>query len=147
MPFLQASHLVDAVVARAVDLLDVEVLPGRDLDARRALVAGRRGGSLRLAVRADAVQALGQKARARRLADAANAGEEERVGDATARDGVRQRSSDVVLSDEILERLRAVLAGEDEVAHDKALTTRATEMRECPGGPAGLGLSFAPSAP
>jgi hypothetical protein len=69
------------------------------------------------------------------------------VGHATASDGIRQRSSDMVLSDEILERLGTVFSGEDEVAHDKALTTRATEMRECPGGPAGLGLSFAPSAP
>ena len=37
--------------------------------------------------------------------------------DAARGDGVRQRAGDVVLADEVLEGLRAVLAGEDEVAH------------------------------
>jgi len=115
--FLQAPNLVDAVVARTVDLLDVEVLSGRDLEARRTLVARLRGRPLQSAVRADAVQALGKQACARRFPDAAHPSEEKGVCDPVARDRVRQGARDVVLPDEILERLRAVLAGEDEVAH------------------------------
>ena len=41
----------------------------------------------------------------------------ERVRDAPLRDGVREGPSDVVLPDQVLEGLRAVLAREDEVAH------------------------------
>src|SRR5580704_10917212 len=90
-PLLQATHLVDAVVAGAVDLLNVEILPGRDLTARCTLVArsGRR--SRELAVRTDAVQALGEQACARCLADAADAREEKRVRNAPRCDRVRER--------------------------------------------------------
>ena len=133
---LELSHLVDAVVRGAVDLLDVDVVAGRDLFARRAHLAGdgRRAG--RLAVGADAVEALGEEARARRLADAADAGEEERVGDAVGGDRVGERAGHVLLTGEILERLRAVLAGEDEVAH-KAGIADARSERERRRGPFG----------
>ncbi len=50
--------------------------------------------------------------------------------DAAAVDRVRERPRDVVLPDEVLERLRPVLASEDEVAHRLALTTRGRGMRE-----------------
>ena len=128
---LEPAHLVDAVVAGAVDLLDVEVVPRGDLAARRALVARRRRGPGELAVGADAVQALGEQARARRLADAANPREEERVRDPPARDGVRERPRDVVLSDQVLEGLRAVLASENEVAHRPSAYNAPQNARDC----------------
>src|SRR5262249_34903352 len=93
------------------DLLHVDVGAVRDLEARGALLAGRGRGAGR------AVEGLCEDAGARRLADAADAGEEEGVRDAAALDRVRDRGRDVLLPDEVLERLRAPLAGEDDVAH------------------------------
>ena len=83
-PLLEAAHLVDAVVARAVNLLDVDVGPGGNLAARGADLARRGGRTGSAAVRAEAVQALASRRALRGLADAADAGEEERVRDAAA---------------------------------------------------------------
>jgi hypothetical protein len=118
---LESADLVDAVVAGAVDLLDVHVDAGGDLRARRARLAGRGGRSRRgvavLGVRAEAVEALGEDARAGGLADPANASEEERMRDAALRDRVGERLRDVLLTDQVLEGLRPVLASENEIAH------------------------------
>ena len=51
-PLLKSPHLVDAVVAGAVNLLNVEVLPGRDLRTLSALIARRRRGPSGLPYRA-----------------------------------------------------------------------------------------------
>src|SRR5262249_24355862 len=64
-----------------------------------------------------AVERLGEDARARGLADAADTREEERVRDAVLRDGVADRGRYVFLADEIVERLRPPFAREDDVAH------------------------------
>src|ERR1700685_1233431 len=101
--FLQAPHLVHTVVTRAVDLLDVEILSRRDLQTRRTCVAWRRGRAAGLAIRSYAIKALGEEACACRLADATNAGEEKRVRDPAAGDGVCQRPRDVILTDQVLE--------------------------------------------
>ena len=80
--FLQPTHVVDAVVRGAVDLLDVYVDARRDFDARTALVTGGRRRAFL------AVEGLGEQACCCGLSDAANPGEEERVRDAIGMDGV-----------------------------------------------------------
>ncbi len=78
------AHVVDAGAARGVDLLDVGRAALGDLDAGRADAAGR----VRRALLA--VQAAGDEAGEGRLADAARAGEQDRVGDAAARMALRR---------------------------------------------------------
>ena len=82
-------------------------LPCGDLEARGALAARRRRRSFH------AVQTARHDARDRGLAGSALAGEDVAVGDALARDGVFQRRADVLLADQLVEALRAVLAGDD----------------------------------
>src|SRR5437762_3619011 len=67
--FLEAAHLVDAVVARAVDLLDVHIRAGGNFLAGCTHLARCGGRSFRCPVGADAVEALREEARARGLAD------------------------------------------------------------------------------
>ena len=62
-----------------------------------------------------AIQALGEDPGDRRLADPAGPGKEVGVGDPVHPDRVVQRLDDVVLSDHVLEPLRAVAAGDDGV--------------------------------
>ena len=80
------ADVVDAGVAGGVDLEDVDVAPLRDLDAGVALAAriGRRP--------LHAVQRPRQDARGRGLADAARAGEDERLRDPAAGQRVAQRA-------------------------------------------------------
>ena len=84
--------------------------PCGDLDAGVARAA-RIGGRPLLAV-----QPAREDARGGRLADAARAREDERLGDAAARDGVAQRLRDAALADDVVEALGAPLAGENLVA-------------------------------
>ena len=107
----QLPHRVDAAVAGAVDLQDVHRARLGDLQAGRAGVARDRGRPL------DAVERLGHETRHGRLADAAQSREEVGVVDAPVGDGVLERGHDRLLADDLLERLRPVLAGEDLVAH------------------------------
>ena len=90
------------------------------------------------AVRADTVQALGQEARARRFANPPHPSEEECMGDAPARNRACERSRDMVLTYEILEGLRAILAGKDQVTHGSQRLQRALPEGEgdgiCRGG-------------
>ena len=103
---------VDAGVGGAVDLEDVQVAAFGDLHARIADAA-------RVARRSvDAVQRPRQDARRRRLADAARAGEDERLREPAAGDRVLQRIDDAALADDVLELLRTPFAGESYVGHD-----------------------------
>ena len=98
--------LADVVHARArcgVELVDVGVAPLGDLDAVLARAVGLAGGALL------AVERLGEQARGRGLAGAARTGEQVRVGDRPVGDGVAQRALDVLLADDVVEGLRAVL--------------------------------------
>ena len=45
------------------------------------------------------------------------AGEDERLGDAAARERVAKRGGDGLLADDVLEALRTPLAGEDLIGH------------------------------
>ena len=58
-----------------------------------------------------------QDAGGRGLADAARAGEDERLRDAAGRDRVAQRLRDAALADDVIEPLRTPFAGEDLVGH------------------------------
>ena len=106
----QLADLIDAAVAGAVDLDDVDVFAGGDHLAVDALVAGLGGRP------ADAVERLGEDASGGGLADAAGAGEQVGVGDAIGLEGVDQRPGHRLLADEVAEALRAVTAGQDGVA-------------------------------
>ena len=109
--FLKSADVVDAGVAGAVDLLDVDVVACGDLDARGAFLA-RRGGRTFFAV-----EGFGEDTGAGRLSDAADACEQEGVGDAISSDRVGQSGGDMPLTNEILERLRPIFTREDDVAH------------------------------
>ena len=101
------ADVVDARMARGVDLEDVDVAPLGDLDARVTRAARFGGRTLH------AVQRLRQDPRRRRLAASARTGKHERVGDAPARDGVAQRLRHRLLADDLIEPLRTPLAGEN----------------------------------
>ena len=97
----QLAHVVDAVVARGVELDDVERPPLADGDAVGA-------GVVRLAVDGvGAVDCLGHDPRGERLARAARADEEQAVAQPIEPDGVAQRLDDRVLGNDVGERLRA----------------------------------------
>ena len=83
--------------------------PADTLLADVALVAGRRRRA------ALAVERLGQNAGGRGLADAAGTGEQIGVADAIAGDRLLQRPGDVLLADQLVERLRPIAASDDDV--------------------------------
>ena len=62
-----------------------------------------------------AIEGLGQDARRRRLADAAGAGEQIGVPDAVGGDGVGQGPGDVLLADQLVEGLRPIAPGHDDI--------------------------------
>ena len=115
------------------------VPPDGDLAATGAHAAGRGRGSL------DAVQAARQDARDGGFAGAALARKDVAVGDALLRDGVLERGLDVLLVDHVLERLRAVFAGDD-LVHGVGRTarprvirgTRTAPLPLLPSGPGGV---------
>ena len=67
-----------------------------------------------------AVQRLGQDSGGRGLAHAAGAGEQIGVADAIGGDRVRQGLGDVLLADQLVEGLRPIAAGDDDVASPAA---------------------------
>ena len=105
--FPQLAHIVDAAVGGRVDFNDVRRVALRNLEARGTLAARRRRRSFH------AVQTACHDARNRGLAGSALAGEDVAVRDTLARDGVLERRADVFLTDQLVEALRPVLAGDD----------------------------------
>jgi len=112
--FTQFAHLLDAVVAGAVDLQHVhaasfgdflaEFVLGIEIDAGAALGTER----------------LGKDARGGGLAGATRADEEVGVREAVLRDGVAQRAHDVLLAQHVGEGLRSVFSGKNLVTHGGA---------------------------
>src|SRR5690606_39454810 len=84
---------------------------GVDVAAGRALPAWIGRGALL------AVERLGEDPRDGGLAHPARAGEQERVVDASAVQGIGQRTHHMLLPDQLGEASRAPLAGEDEIGH------------------------------
>ena len=120
-------------------------------------VAARIGGRPLLAV-----QRARQNPRRRRLADAARAGEDERLREPPARERVAQRPRHRLLSDDVVEPLRPPLARDDLVGHEvRMLNAMFETVRSCrvrialrieprPGGPAAhvrIYLALLPSGP
>ena len=103
------AHAVDAVVRRGVDLDHVDMPPFGDRPARLAHPA-RIDRRPTLPVRPDAIECLGDQPRGRRLADPAHPGQQERMGEATALDGVAKRGDHRILADQLAERLRPIFA-------------------------------------
>ena len=107
------ADVIDAGVAGGVDLDHVDVVAARDRHARIAFAAGLGRGLVGIL----AVERLGEDAGHGRLADAARAAEEIRVGDAPGLDRLLQRLRNVILPDDFIERCGAISAGEDGVGH------------------------------
>ncbi len=105
-PLPQVARVVDAVVARRVDLDDVEgsAAAATELDAAVAHAAGGVGGTGR------AVEAARQNAGRRGLSAAARTGEQIRVTHAVAAQGGHERFGHLRLPDHLAERLGAVSA-------------------------------------
>src|SRR5262249_21315250 len=85
-----------------------------------------------------AVERLGEDARGRGLADAAGAGEEVGVRDASRLDRPRQHLAHVVLADEVGEHLRPVLESQRAVRHRRPLPCERAPRPE-QKGPGGKG--------
>ena len=131
--FPQLAHLLDTIVARPVDLEHVETVAGRNFTARVALAAGSFGRPVH------AIERLGKNARGRGLAHPARADEEVSVGQPPVLDRIAQRPHHGVLTEDLLEQLRTVFAGEDLVAHGAMILSRAAAG--CGGINAGSGVS------
>ena len=118
------ADLVDLGVGGGVDLEDVDVAALRDLDAGVADAAGIGGRTLL------AVQAAREDARRRRLADAARAGEDERLGDAAGGNRVAQRLRDAALADDVVEALRPPFPSKDLIGrHVETVMVRGRPVR------------------
>ena len=108
---LEVAHLLDAAVGGTVYLVQIERRAGDDLPAGVAFVARCRGRAL------GAVQRLGHQARQRRLADAADAGKQDGMGDAVAFEAVLQGFDYRLLADDIGKGLRPEFTREYQVGH------------------------------
>ncbi len=109
--FPQLANVVDPGIGGTVDLENIHAPAGGNLFAGRAAVTGLGGQAL------FAVKGFGQYARSGGFADAAGTGEQKRVMNPPGSDGVAQRLADMFLSDQVLETLRAPLAGQYQVRH------------------------------
>ena len=107
----QLAHLLDAVVARAVDLEHIETVAARDFLTAVAHPAWSNGRPV------NAVERFSQNARGGGLADPARPDEKIGVGQPILLDRVLERTRDVFLADEIVERLRPVFSRENLVTH------------------------------
>ena len=114
----QLAHLLDAVVARAVDLEHVETVAPGDLLAAVANAARRDGRPV------NAVERLGENARGRGLPDPARPDKKISVRETILFDRILERARDMRLADQIVERLRPIFARENLVAHAPNLVRR-----------------------
>ena len=109
--FPQVAHLLNAVVRCAVDLKHVHAAAFGDFHAHR-------GVRVEVGLRATgAVEGFGEDAGGRCFAGAARTDEQVGMGDAILRDGIAQCPHDVFLSEDVVERPRAILAGKNLVTH------------------------------
>src|SRR5262245_39245029 len=118
------AGVVDAGVGGGVDLDDVGVLAAHDGLVGLLAAAG---------------QGLGEDARGGGLADAAGAGEEVGVRDATRIYGILERPRDRLLADDFIEGPGAVAAGQHGVGHEVIVRGRRA-------GPKGLWAARGPAA-
>ncbi len=110
--FAQFANLIDAAVRGRVDFEHVERSSRGNFAAGVAGVVGLGGRALR------AVERFGENARRGGLSHAAHARKNVRVRHAIRLDRVRERLGDVLLADEVAERLRPVFSRDDFIAHE-----------------------------
>ena len=113
-----------------LDHVDVPALGDR---AARLADVARRDRRTALPVRADAVERLGDQPRGRGLADAADAGEQERMRDPPALDRIGERLHHRVLADQLGKGLRAVFAGEHAIGRRASPAVAAAQGCRGPG--------------
>ena len=113
--FAKFADLVDAAIGGGVNFENVERIAGGNFAAGIAGAVRLGGGT------GGAIERLRQDAGGGRFADAANAGKNVRMRDAVRLNRIRERARDVLLPDDVAERLRAILSGYDFVAHGRFL--------------------------
>ena len=111
----QLAHIFDAVVAGAVDLDDVETVAGGNLAAVVAHAARRDSRFFHT------IERLRENAGGRCFADAAGPDKKIRMRKPVLRDRIFQRTRDMRLPDEVVERLRPIFSSEDFVTHARNL--------------------------
>jgi hypothetical protein len=105
------AHVLDAVVASAVDFNHVETVAAGDLPT---VIAHAAWGNCRAF---DAVERLRQNPCRRSFSNAARTNKKVRVREPVLRHGILQRARDVGLTDQIVKRLGSILSGENLVTH------------------------------
>ena len=121
----QFADLLDAIVAGAVDLQDIQRTPLGDLSHPGIVVREIRARA------PGTVEALGEDAGERGLPGAARPAEKVGVRDPVRRDGVGQRGRDVLLADDVGKALRPVFSGDDLVGHGRNGRTLAWRWMQC----------------
>jgi len=111
----QLTHIFYAVVARSVDLDDVQTVAGSYLPAVIAFSAWRDGRAF------NAIERLGQNPGSRCFAYTARPDKEIGVGKPILRDRIFQRTRYVRLPNQIIESLGSILSGENLVTHGSNL--------------------------
>ncbi len=123
LPAAAGGRVADAV-AELADVVDGAVRGGVHLDHVHRGAGGDRDAGVADAARrqrraVDAVERAGEDLRHRGLAGPARADEQVGVVDAIALDRVRERADDVLLADDLGERLRPVTAIEGLLCHER----------------------------
>ena len=122
----QLAHVLDAIVACAVDFDHVETIAAGDLAAVIAHAAWRNRRAF------DAVERLCQNSCRRSFANAARANKKIRVREPVLRHRIFQRARDVGLADQIVKRLRPILSGENLVIHGRQSNCHVERSRDIP---------------
>src|SRR5262249_28255576 len=120
--FAQLAHFVDAAVRRRIDFDYVHSRAGLDFCAACADSAWRDRRT------SQAVQAPRHNSRDRGLARAALSAEDIAMRDPPLSDCVLERGANVLLADQLGERLRPVLAGDD-LVHEGGVATKYARPR------------------
>src|SRR5205807_6464648 len=120
----QLAGIVDLGARGGIDFQQIDATPGVNLAAARAFAAGLGGYA------GFAVQTLRQDTGDGRLADAARAGEQERMVHAPGLERIDQRTPDVLLPDQLGKFLRAPFARQRGVAHLDSSATLKFSDRE-----------------
>jgi len=125
----QVAHVVDAVVRRGIEFVEIERPALFDGDTALTLATG-----LGIVTEVGAVERLREHASRRRLPGAARAVEHVGMADFTLRHRVLQRRDDVLLTADFGELLRAISAVERLVGHARlTLGADRTRRRPFPG--------------
>jgi hypothetical protein len=112
------TNLINAIVARAVDLKHIKADPLRYLSAGVTDSARIDGRAL------DAVHSLGQNTGSRSFACAARADEKVSVSQALLLNGILQRSNNVILAENVVENLGSIFSRKDLVTHADNVVSR-----------------------